>query len=426
MLRLAWLRLAGALLCWLGAVVSAVLAATSRLGASIGSRVSEVEARRAELDLVMARNDREADRWWAAFQAAPLAMGKVSPEGRFEAVNAALCSLLGELERSVVGRRVSAFIYPDDLARLGRPGGPRHGGGSERPGHGRQHKAEVRLVCAGGQLRWCELATSLVRDSEGRPEYVIVSLVDITRHKRSQAALRDLATRDPLSGLGNRRWFELELAKHLRTCVDEGPRGALLVVDIDNFKAVNDSLGHQAGDRLVIEVAVTLRRHLRDHDVVARLGGDEFAVIVGEGDKRAAEAVARKLVLAVRDEVRTPSLGGVTVSLGVAPFELLDWAAAQKGASVRDGADTAAASLGRDALSAADEAMYLVKRSGRNGYAVAGPDGVPRHARPRPAPAPGGPISVADLSVDMSGGPSAPRRAGIGVEALQTTPTRRS
>jgi len=210
------------------------------------------------------------------------------------------------------------------------------------------------------------MVSSVLRDAQGRAENVLVNVVDITRHKRSQAALRDLATRDPLSGLANRRWFELQLAHHLRTCADEGPRGALLVMDLDNFKAVNDTLGHQAGDRLVIEVAVTLRRHLRDRDLVARLGGDEFAIVLHDGDAWAAEAVARKLVLAVRDEVWTDLRdGGVTMSVGVAPFELVPGSGA------------------REALKAADAAMYAVKRSGRHGYAVVGAADGPHHARRR-------------------------------------------
>ena len=152
-------------------------------------------------------------------------------------------------------------------------------------------------------------------------------------------------------------------------------------------------------DRLVIEVAVTLRRHLRDQDVVARLGGDEFAVVLRDGDRRAAEAVARKLVLAVRDEVcgavtdGSASFPAVTVSVGVAPFELF---------AGRCPADGPAGT--REVVKAADAAMYAVKGSGRNGYAVAGtPDG-PRHARQRSG-------RVADLS---SAGPALAGRATAG------------
>jgi GGDEF domain-containing protein len=154
-------------------------------------------------------------------------------------------------------------------------------------------------------------------------------------------------------------------------------------VDLDNFKQVNDTLGHQAGDRLIMEVALTMRRHLRDQDLVARLGGDEFAVVLHDGGTKAAAAVARKLVLAVREEVSTAGLApaasspasvpgggaggvarssravsGVTVSVGVAPLESV--AASPSGLSAAE------------ALKAADEAMYLVKHSGRDGYALAG------------------------------------------------------
>ncbi len=349
----AWLTcafLAGARL-----AVEAALAVTASVSAMFELLGQKVESRRASAALLSAQTAKASNRWRAAFEAAPLGMAKVSPEGRLEEVNPAFCALLGEPERALVGRRLSALVHPDDLSELAGPGDP---------GKAKVAKAEVRIVCSDGRLRWCELASSLVRDSEGRPQHVLVYVVDITRHKRSQAALRDLATRDPLSGLANRRWFELQLARHLRTCASEGPKGALVVMDLDNFKRVNDTLGHQAGDRLVIDVAVTLRKHLRDRDLVARLGGDEFAVVLHDGDYWAAESVARKLVLAVRDEVNDGA-GGVTVSLGVAPFDLF------KGVNAKD------------ALRSADAAMYAVKRSGRNGYAVAGASEGPHHARSR-------------------------------------------
>jgi len=369
-------------------VVRAGLAATTALSGLLEDAGQALEARRAASRLQAARRARAADRWRAAFEAAPLPMAKVSLDGRLEEVNPAFCTLLGEPERALLGRRLGTLVYPDDLATLEEAGPPLRAKGVS--------KNEVRLVCAGDRLRWCELASSVLYNAEGRAENVLVNVVDITRHKRSQEALRDLATRDPLSGLANRRWLELQLAQHVQACAEDGPRGAVLVMDLDDFKAVNDTLGHQAGDRLIVDVAVTLRRHLRDQDLVARLGGDEFAIVLHDGDGWAAEAVARKLVLAVRDEVRTQAGeartngvegrgpegggevaldlrdGGVTVSVGVAPFESLRGTGA------------------REALKAADAAMYAVKRSGRNGYAVAGAADGPHHARRR--------RGVADLS----------------------------
>jgi diguanylate cyclase (GGDEF)-like protein/PAS domain S-box-containing protein len=344
------------------AAVTALLGAAAKATAALAGHLEDwgrsVEARRAATSLAAARNARASDRWRATFEAAPVGMAKVDLDGRLVAVNSVLCTLLGEPEVALLGRRLAALVYPDDLVVLNGPGHPGKARGVAR--------AEVRMICAGGCLRWCELASSLTRNAGGGIEHVMVCIVDITQHKRSQAALRDLATRDPLSGLANRRWFELQLMQHLRLCAEQGPRGAVVVIDLDHFKSVNDTLGHQAGDRLVIEVALSLRRHLRDQDVVARLGGDEFAVILRDGGRWAAEAVARKLVLAVRDEVGVGGVDdGVTVSVGVAPFELLGDAGA------------------REALRAADAAMYLVKRSGRNGYAVAGASEGPHHARRR-------------------------------------------
>ncbi|HYA44643.1 MAG TPA: sensor domain-containing diguanylate cyclase [Acidimicrobiales bacterium] len=367
------------------AALAAAIAAGSRAAQSALAELSrcfavmerKADARKSAAALLAERAARASDRWRAAFEAAPLGMAKVSLGGRLEEVNPALCAMLGEPRAALVDRRFSAFVYPDDLPVLRGPGNP----GRARAAKGAA-QAEVRVVCAGGRLRWCEVSSALVRDAGGRAKHVLVHVVDITRHKRSEAALRDLATRDPLSGLANRRWFEFELTRHMRARAEAQTTGALLVIDLDNFKAVNDTLGHDAGDRVVIEVALTLQRHLRDNDLLARVGGDEFAVILRGGNSWAAEAVARKLVLAVRDEVTVAVIGdmvavggqadpgtasgvlpAVTVSVGVAPFQALE------------GKDPA------EVLRIADTAMYSVKRSGRNGYAVYGASG-PHHARP--------------------------------------------
>lgn len=378
------------------AAVRAAVALAGLVTTSLGALSAHLEGHRAGAALRVARSAKASDRWRVAFEAAPMGMARVGLDGRVQAVNSSLCNLLGEPQTVLVGQRLSSLVYPDDLDALAGPG---------HPGRGKAvAKAEVRLVCSGGRLRWCEMASTLVGTAGGRPDHVLVYVVDITRHKRSQAALRDLATRDPLSGLANRRWFELQLAQHLRRCAEDGPRGALLVMDLDNFKAVNDTLGHQGGDRLIIETAVTLRRHLRDHDLVARLGGDEFAVILSEGEPKAAEAVARKLVLAVRDEVfaatEAPAGAGpgpeVTVSVGVATFA--DFEGAHQ----------------RELLQAADAALYAVKHSGRNGYAMAGATDAPHLARRR-APAVAG--SSGPPSATAPGPASAPAQRAEGRRA---------
>ena len=384
--------LAGALALLRGLQV--VLAASLR---ALGELQRRAEVRRSATALLAERAALGSNSWKAAFEAAPIGIARVSLEGRIEEANPSLCALLGEPRAALVGRRLSALVYPDDLVLLDGPGHPGKAGRGPA-------RAELRLMSAGGRLRWCELSSVLVRGPQGRPEHVLVHAVDITRHKRSQAQLRDLATRDPLTGLANRRWFELQLARHVRACLEDGPKGAVIVIDLDDFKTVNDTLGHQAGDRLVVEAGFTFQRHLRDQDLLARLGGDEFAVLLRDGGGRAAESVARKLVIAARDEISLSRVSGpdvavpqdrlgggddmpsvrVTVSVGVAAFEAL----AGRGP--------------KEVVKAADTAMYAVKRSGRNGYAVYGaPDG-PHHARPVGPTGPGSPPRDAQRSRRLS------------------------
>jgi diguanylate cyclase (GGDEF)-like protein len=133
-----------------------------------------------------------------------------------------------------------------------------------------------------------------------------------------------------------------------------GAAGALVVLDLDDFKAVNDTLGHHAGDEVIIAVAGLLKTQLRDSDVIARLGGDEFAILLPAGTVEEAAAVAAKLVRAVREEVTvlgTPRARRITTSIGVAPF-------------------TSAEETGEEVLVNADLAMYEAKEAGRNRHAV--------------------------------------------------------
>jgi len=161
--------------------------------------------------LLAAQTAKLSNRWRAAFEAAPSRWPRSAggPSGGSEP--RLLCPPR-EPERAVVGRRLSALVYPDDLSELAGPGD------RERP---RWPKSRCAL-CA--PVAACAVRTGLLAGARRRRATSTRAgvVVDITRHKRSQAALRDLATRDPLSGLANRRWFELQLARHLRTCATDG------------------------------------------------------------------------------------------------------------------------------------------------------------------------------------------------------------
>jgi diguanylate cyclase (GGDEF)-like protein len=141
-----------------------------------------------------------------------------------------------------------------------------------------------------------------------------------SRNERMQE-LQHQASEDPLTGLKNRRRFEEDLRIELARGRRDGSTGALLLLDIDDFKRVNDSSGHPAGDRALQEVASTLRRRTRETDVLARVGGDEFAVVLPHCSTDEAGAVAEAIADAIREQ-RPPEDGThpLTVSIGLAMF----------------------------------------------------------------------------------------------------------
>jgi diguanylate cyclase (GGDEF)-like protein len=167
--------------------------------------------------------------------------------------------------------------------------------------------------------------------------------------------MKHLADHDPLTGLLNRRGFSAALQNQVAHVRRHGAAGALLVLDLDGFKRVNDTHGHHAGDRLLVEVSEELRACLRETDVVARLGGDEFAAILPGETLDDASLVAARITQRLRERRLGPvgaELGGVTISIGVAAF---------------DDDET-----GQDILREADLAMYSAKAAGRDRHAVHG------------------------------------------------------
>ena len=205
--------------------------------------------------------------------------------------------------------------------------------------------------------------------------YVLLVLIIVALHDALERT-RDLALQDPLTGLANRRAFMERATQQLAASRRVTDPLAVAYLDLDDFKAVNDTLGHEAGDRLLTDVARALQKHVRASDVVARFGGDEFCVLLPGADLAAARHVAEKLVAEVTPVCREAIPDG-GVSVGVAVFAD---APAEVGAL----------------LVAADRAMYSMKRAGRGGLVVEevdaegdvvetvtepGHDGGPRSAR---------------------------------------------
>ncbi|MBR9987956.1 MAG: GGDEF domain-containing protein [Desulfosarcina sp.] len=168
----------------------------------------------------------------------------------------------------------------------------------------------------------------------------------IARHKNILETQKKLAMMDPLTGVANRRAF-LQLAK---TEINRSRRYqnpfSLMVIDIDDFKQINDHCGHHTGDRLLITVVEAIKHHVRAIDIVARFGGDEFVVLLVKSEEKSAALVARKLQKQLLD-IMQKNRWSVTFSIGLATYH-----------SAPDSVD--------EAVKAADELMYHVKHNGKN------------------------------------------------------------
>ncbi len=175
----------------------------------------------------------------------------------------------------------------------------------------------------------------------------------VSERRRLEAELRHSADHDSLTELVSRRRFQEELARELAEARRYGFRGAILFVDMDDFKRVNDSLGHAIGDRLLASLARLVLRRLRDSDLVSRLGGDEFAILLRHVDLDRAQAVAEQLVSAIGNhsiKVKGHAVG-TTASVGIALFP-------DHGATATE------------LLAHADAAMYQAKAAGHSRYCV--------------------------------------------------------
>jgi diguanylate cyclase (GGDEF)-like protein len=210
---------------------------------------------------------------------------------------------------------------------------------------------EFRLRTGDGTYRWVENRYTSVRDDQGRLLEIEGMLIDITERKAADEKIAHLARTDSLTGLVNRGTFIERLRQAFAATRRGGSRFAILYIDLDHFKPVNDTLGHQAGDTLLREVADRLKSCSRETDIVARLGGDEFAILQTDMHE---PANAGALAAAVQSEVARPYLieGSevhVTASIGVCPF-------------TKDSAGP------DEMLAQADLALYRSKDEGRNRY----------------------------------------------------------
>jgi diguanylate cyclase (GGDEF)-like protein/PAS domain S-box-containing protein len=339
---------------WANVVITAVLDPDGTL-MGYGKITRDLTERRlAEEQLRVAE-----EQFRCSFEDAAIGMMIVDLDGRYLQVNDAFCAIVGHPRATLVGLHRESITHPDDLAadeeavhRL-------------LAGEGRSFTCEKRFLHAAGHPVWTSMNVTLIRDVGDRPHHFIIQAQDITERRLYENQLRHMADHDPLTGLLNRRSFSRELDNHIAQVKRFGATGAVLIVDLDNFKYYNDIQGHSAGDSLIIGIGQALQSRLRETDVVARLGGDEFAVLLAREDSKTAETVAEALLQVIRDKAAEATDGEhrhMSASIGIACFSDRELLTAD------------------EIMVNADLAMYDAKEDGRNQIAHYRTD---EHERPR-------------------------------------------
>ena len=316
-------------------------------------RVAGAEAAERERELAQ-RHVRELEaserRFHSAFTHASIGMALLAFDGRILQANPALRALVGRRDEELVHEHFQAIVLPSDRARL-----------DEQLGLVSAHEfegfaLELRCVHREGSPIWVAAHCSFFSEPGASTPCLILQVQDITARRNAEQGLHHLAFHDSLTGLPNRRRFH-ELLGQAVTLLNEGGNPhdayAVMFLDFDRFKLINDSLGHSAGDEFLVQVSKRIGESLRPHDIVARLGGDEFGVLVRHLEhERAAVSLAERLMDAMRKPFHVAGTELMTsASIGIT-FSALGYTSPE------------------DVLRDADTAMYKAKGAGKARYAL--------------------------------------------------------
>lgn len=272
-------------------------------------------------------------------------------QNRVLMVNQRFCELLGRSKEELEGLSMQDFTHPGDFQENERTW-------SKHLATGEPFQLEKRYLRADGESVWCAVNVSFILDEKGKPESTIVVIQDISERKRAeqerqavQQQLAHLATHDMLTGLANRAHL-VERADEMLRALGDG-LVAVYYIDLEGFKAINDTLGHHAGDALLYQVGQRLGRCVGEADILARLGGDEFGVVQGStGGREGACSLAEMIieVMAEPFEIEGTSAGiGVSIGIALGPTDADD---------------------SSDLLKAADIALYRAKSDGPGSYCL--------------------------------------------------------
>ncbi|MET7485350.1 EAL domain-containing protein [Streptomyces sp. NPDC005538] len=290
-------------------------------------------------------------RFRAVFEGAAIGIGMADLEGNILQVNGALLRMFGITEQTMGGRNVREWTHPEDAPQTWTLYDELVRGEREH------YHVEKAFYRPDGTVLWTNLTVSLLRDADGNPQYQLALMEDTTERRLLNLRLRYEATHDALTGLPNRTLFFERLEKALGGAGDN-QRFGLCYLDLDGFKTINDSLGHAAGDRLLVEVADRLQScATAPGEMVARLGGDEFvALTTGPDTEREVDELAGRIMNALITPV---SIDGrdltVRGSIGI-----VEGPAGERGPA--------------EVLRSADITMYRAKSAGGNRFELADPE----------------------------------------------------
>ncbi len=287
-------------------------------------------------------------RFHSAFSHAAIGMALVSTDGRALQVNPALCRLLGRGEGDVVGREFSSFLHRDDAGALSQLLLRVHARDAEAAA------IELRCKHALGHEVWLSMHGGYFSERTSSAPCLILQAQDVTARHDAETRLEHIAYHDALTSLPNRTRFGDCLAQTLARYQQDPARGfALMYLDFDRFKLINDTLGHSAGDQFLVLAASRIQHQIRPGDIVGRLGGDEFAILIHELDS---EQLAVTLAARLQESLAKPYLVNGTeinssASIGIT-FSAFDYGSPD------------------EVLRDADIAMYRAKAAGRGQSAL--------------------------------------------------------
>ncbi|SMB31231.1 Sensory box/GGDEF family protein (fragment) [Sterolibacterium denitrificans] len=329
------------------AIMTAVFfISASLLAARLLLRASaQQQAGRESLAAVKQAQQEGERRWRKMFDQSPLGAAIVAPGHGFLDANETLCRILGYEREELLAKNFRDVMHPEEL--------PQELERMQRllTGDAEHYNSESRYLSQSGADVWAQVSMSLVKDGNGQPLYFLPLIQDIGMRKQAEEQINYLAYHDALTGLPNRQLAKDRLDHAVAYASREKSGVGVLHLDLDHFKAINDTLGHPVGDGLIKKIADTLRDCVRTTDTIARLGGDEFLIILANViDPEIISTIATKVqeTLGTTFKVQGHDLT-TSVSIGIAVYP-------------EDGKDF------DSLLKKADTALYKAKASGRNTY----------------------------------------------------------